>query len=102
MSSNLLKDIGISSIQDNLDALHHQALVSSQLDTVHNPQSITQIGGKELCRTLRKKVVKEMSHKIVEQHGGKMVKKITVCGRKFRCTATKVGKTCKYQIQYNK
>ncbi len=98
---SLLKTIGIPDIQNNLEALHQQAIASSELDTIANPQSIKQIGGNtKLSKTLREKVIKKMSHKIVEQHGGKMVTHIKVNGHRFRCEALKMGKNCRYLIQY--
>ena len=96
---NMMQSTGLGDTLGNLKALHTQMVTSSALDTVSDPQSIVKTGGSvRVERVLRKKILGEMPKSAVEQKGGRMVKKISVGGKTYKCTATKVGKTCRYEI----
>jgi len=89
----------IHEINDPLNNLHKQMSISSGLDNPGKAADINQVAGAKLCRDLRKKVLSIMPKKVVNQKGGRMLKVLTVDGEKFRCEATRVGKSCRYEIR---
>jgi hypothetical protein len=79
--------------------LGKQMMISSQLDNTSNTTNINQSAGTKLSIDLRKKVLKDMPKKLVKQKGGKMIKTFKIGSGKYRCAATMVGKSCRYEIR---
>lgn len=82
-----------------LHQLGKQMEMSSQLDDTGKITDINQAAGTKLGRELRKKVLKDMPKKLVKQRGGTMVKTFKMGSDKYRCSATMVGKSCRYEIR---
>lgn len=76
--------------------LSKQMDISGKLDATGKNADITQAAG---GKGLRKKVLDEMPKKTVKQRGGKMVLTFSLNGNKFRCEATMVGKSCRYEVR---
>lgn len=100
MANNLLQNTGLVEIHQNIKAMAEQMKISSPAYETTTMLSISQSAG-GLSTKLRKKVLREMPKKIVEQNGGKMSKTVKVDGGVYKCSATKIGKHCRYEIRPN-
>lgn len=99
MSFNLMKGLGLGEMHNNLKAMGEQIQKSSSEDVIDKPQNIQKTGGGEEGKRVRSAVLKKMPKSEVEKCGGRMKKCIKVGGKVYKCEATKVGKSCRYNVR---